>query len=671
MGHNERCKRCKETVKAMLERIYGTVLPNHRITLSTLPKDYRGTPCYAALSGIYRSLQQYRNHETLVRAGYVDLDFYVPEPGFAVEFDESQHFTQPRHIVLEAYPPVLNVGYSVQQWKTLCDEINAHDNDPPFRDEQRAWYDTLRDFLPEIKGFLPTVRLYAGETVWCDLNPEDPIDVEKFKNLLAKKNGSLKMVQVVDSMKRNGKDNWIATVILKSDRTAQEEKDPKYNDVRIAELKPIISNILAQSDGDGVILFPAGWVHTGFEPAESIYPVLEHEMQEVLNLDDRDVIVCIGVDGRFDRPLADDPYDQDQIAVAIGKAGVVAAARKFHPTNDDERNHITLADSYVKEENGLSRIFDLNGIRYFLFVCYDIYGPRADPRRYPNPDADIGLNLIHRFCPHGEGPSQENYFPRKGFAGASKTWGIPIFGTGIFYRRDIPSAWPTGIYWKLGEQVHCTYDEIALPTDQSISPIPVPEGHVEVRLFTDIWNSIEAMRIPVRANRENNPQKTIRKRVKTSQQSKRNEFANAIEAFEDGNPFPKGLKHEFCRKDQCRYSFSAWQHIEGKPNKYVCYEFDDWIGLGGPEISIEVHFGLEVFRDIAEIVHAKGLELQGKFSTPCRVNWDISTTGWLRLQYFFPDSEEPETIANSMVILIEETRGIINEWLKKEGMGHY
>jgi len=65
------------------------------------------------------------------------------------------------------------------------------------------------------------------------------------------------------------------------------------------------------------------------------------------------------------------------------------------------------------------------------------------------------------------------------------------------------------------------------------------------------------------------------------------------------------------------------------------------------------------------------LELQEKCFTPNRVNWDTSTTGWLRLQYVFPDSEEPETIANSMVILIEETRGIINEWLKKEGMGHY
>jgi len=184
MGHNERCRDCKETVKAMLERIYGTVISEHRVYCATFPEDYQDKPCYAALSGIYRSLQQYRGAEDFVRAGYVKIDFYVPEPGFAVEFDESQHFTQPRHIALEAYPPLLKVGYSVHQWKTHCEEIDAHDNDPPYRDEQRAWYDTLRDFLPEIKGFLPTVRLYAGEMVWCDLDPEDPTDVERFKRFL-------------------------------------------------------------------------------------------------------------------------------------------------------------------------------------------------------------------------------------------------------------------------------------------------------------------------------------------------------------------------------------------------------------------------------------------------------------------------------------------------------
>ncbi|WP_292728005.1 hypothetical protein [Methanoculleus sp.] len=171
----------------MLEKLYGSVVPNHRVTLATRPGGYADTPVYPALEGIYRSLQQHRGLEEFVRADYVDADFFIPDPGFVVEFDESQHFTEPRLIALENYPAAMQAGYSVPRWKELCASLDKHDNDPPFRDEQRAWYDTLRDFLPEIKGYLPTVRLYAREMVWCVLDPEEPGDVERFRKFLEEK----------------------------------------------------------------------------------------------------------------------------------------------------------------------------------------------------------------------------------------------------------------------------------------------------------------------------------------------------------------------------------------------------------------------------------------------------------------------------------------------------
>ncbi|HPU23972.1 MAG TPA: hypothetical protein PL149_07445 [Candidatus Kapabacteria bacterium] len=62
--------------------------------------------------------------------------------------------------------------------------FNAKDNDPIYRDEQRAWYDTLRDFLPAIKGLKPTVRLFAKDYVWCSFDPDNQSDVKKFENLL-------------------------------------------------------------------------------------------------------------------------------------------------------------------------------------------------------------------------------------------------------------------------------------------------------------------------------------------------------------------------------------------------------------------------------------------------------------------------------------------------------
>ena len=57
---------------------------------------------------------------------------------------------------------------------------------PPYRDEQRAWYDTLRDLVPSIKGLQPTVRLYARDWAWCSLNPDSREDRERFSGLIHK-----------------------------------------------------------------------------------------------------------------------------------------------------------------------------------------------------------------------------------------------------------------------------------------------------------------------------------------------------------------------------------------------------------------------------------------------------------------------------------------------------
>ena len=55
---------------------------------------------------------------------------------------------------------------------------------PPFRDEQRAWYDALRDLVPTTRSLLPTVRLYAPDLAWCSLDPTDRDDWERFSRLV-------------------------------------------------------------------------------------------------------------------------------------------------------------------------------------------------------------------------------------------------------------------------------------------------------------------------------------------------------------------------------------------------------------------------------------------------------------------------------------------------------
>jgi hypothetical protein len=59
-------------------------------------------------------------------------------------------------------------------------------DDIPFDgDERRAWYDTLRDLVPLVHGFKPTVRIYAEEFPWCSLDANSKSDNEIFQTLLS------------------------------------------------------------------------------------------------------------------------------------------------------------------------------------------------------------------------------------------------------------------------------------------------------------------------------------------------------------------------------------------------------------------------------------------------------------------------------------------------------
>ncbi len=186
-SHSEQCPDCKTRVRELLERIYGKCLANHGFSWPAQLSSYKGTSIFSALQSVVRVLEEYRGFcsKNFVRAKTVaPCDFWVPDPGFVVEFDESQHFTAPRKLALSMYPDDRGPGFSREYWTSLCEMHNARDNDPPFRDEQRAWYDTLRDLVPSLKGFQPTVRLYARDFVWCSLDPENSDDRRRFSDIV-------------------------------------------------------------------------------------------------------------------------------------------------------------------------------------------------------------------------------------------------------------------------------------------------------------------------------------------------------------------------------------------------------------------------------------------------------------------------------------------------------
>ena len=181
--HSERCRDCKVRIPQLLEAIYGRCMPAHRFTWSTQPGSYADTLLDAQLESVVAAIEAHRGYRVgdFVRASRLaPCDFWVPDPGFVLEFDESQHFTTPRRAALSVYAEDLPLGFSPTRWMDLCERHNATDNDPPYRDEQRAWYDTLRDLVPMLHGHGPTVRLYASDLAWCALDPARAADRRRF-----------------------------------------------------------------------------------------------------------------------------------------------------------------------------------------------------------------------------------------------------------------------------------------------------------------------------------------------------------------------------------------------------------------------------------------------------------------------------------------------------------
>lgn len=184
--HNERCKDCKINVLQFLVKVYGSenILFNHDLNFPNKVDELNSSDNNSALEVIYSELQNSRGHHNFVRAKKLPrVDFLIKDK-FILEFDESQHFTAMRLVALENYPEEIKLGYDRKKWKDLCKKINKKDNDPAFRDEQRAWYDTLRDFAPTYLGLSPTVRLYATDNIWCQLDISKNADIELFKSLI-------------------------------------------------------------------------------------------------------------------------------------------------------------------------------------------------------------------------------------------------------------------------------------------------------------------------------------------------------------------------------------------------------------------------------------------------------------------------------------------------------
>ena len=184
--HSPHCRACKERVHQMLSAIFGKCQTQRQFPWPAQPEAYAGTAIGATLQRIRDALGDLRGHRAFIKSAQMPpCDYFIADPPFIVEFDENQHFSRPRLAALVNYPERIAVGFSITRWQALCREIDAVDDTPFDRDERRAWYDTLRDLLPPVHGFKPTVRLYAGDFEFCALDATKPADRAVFRQLLS------------------------------------------------------------------------------------------------------------------------------------------------------------------------------------------------------------------------------------------------------------------------------------------------------------------------------------------------------------------------------------------------------------------------------------------------------------------------------------------------------
>lgn len=162
----------KEALAALLRRQFGATEREAKFPWLTVPPPDQMD---GSISGIYHALQGMRGYSAFATFGKsLCCDFFVPVERLVIEYDERQHFTMQRAKSLELYPPNLALGFDRDGWMTACRTIRATDPTPPYRDEQRAFYDSLRDILAARNG-IQLIRMRDGIFDWTSPDADEQL----------------------------------------------------------------------------------------------------------------------------------------------------------------------------------------------------------------------------------------------------------------------------------------------------------------------------------------------------------------------------------------------------------------------------------------------------------------------------------------------------------------
>lgn len=153
----------KQALLEILKERFGTVTCESTFPWLKVPdrNDLDGP-----LAEILQALEEMRGHSDFLNTGHrLQCDFVVPHERIIVEYDERQHFTMQRQKSLEFYPSDVELGFDKNEWMASCAALRATDSSPQYRDEQRAFYDALRDIYAVHNGY-KIIRVRKGVVDW-------------------------------------------------------------------------------------------------------------------------------------------------------------------------------------------------------------------------------------------------------------------------------------------------------------------------------------------------------------------------------------------------------------------------------------------------------------------------------------------------------------------------
>ena len=155
----------KYALKNVLKQLFGHVDTEATFDWLVVPDQ---SSMNDVLSGICEALVSFRGHENFSTPGWkLQCDFFIPSENLIIEYDEKQHFTEPRAVSFDFYPENISFAFDTGYWKDECNRIKAKDPDKkdPSRDEKRAFYDSVRDILATRNG-MTLIRIKHGDYDW-------------------------------------------------------------------------------------------------------------------------------------------------------------------------------------------------------------------------------------------------------------------------------------------------------------------------------------------------------------------------------------------------------------------------------------------------------------------------------------------------------------------------